>query len=49
VQKWEKIYFKPTTGNESLHKNNGEGNRVMIFATSQKLLVKSSVPNWKNS
>jgi hypothetical protein len=33
--------FKPTTGNESLHKNsNDNGIRVVNFATSRNLTVK---------
>jgi hypothetical protein len=35
--------FKPTTGNESLHQeSNNNGVRVVNFATSKNLVVKSS-------
>jgi hypothetical protein len=48
VQNWEENIFKPTTGDKNLHENNRESNRVMIFATSQKIVVKSSVPTLKH-
>jgi hypothetical protein len=40
---WEDI-FKPTTGNESLHEiSNDNGVRVVNFATSKNLIVKSTM------
>jgi hypothetical protein len=33
--------FKPTTGNESLHKISNNGKRAANFATSKNLIVKS--------
>jgi hypothetical protein len=36
--------FKPTTGNEGLHENSkGSGVRVVNFATSKNLFVKSTM------
>jgi hypothetical protein len=36
--------FKPTIGNESLHKiSNDNGVRVVSFATSKNLIVKSTI------
>jgi hypothetical protein len=38
--------FKPTTGNESLHEDsNDNGVRVVNFATSKNLVVKSTFPH----
>jgi len=40
--------FKPTIGNESLHQHsNDNGVRIVTFATSKNLVVKSTMfPNW---
>jgi len=36
--------FKPTIGNESLHQDsNDNGNRIVNFATSKNLVVKSTM------
>ena len=45
MQKWgERIFFKPTTGNESLHQDsNDNGVRIVKFGTSKNLVVKSTV------
>ena len=38
------IIFKPTIGNESLHQNsNDNGVRIVNFATSKNLVVKSTM------
>jgi len=45
MQKWglENIY-KPTIGNKSLHQaSNDNGNRIINFATSKNLVVKSKM------
>jgi endonuclease/exonuclease/phosphatase family metal-dependent hydrolase len=42
---WEDI-FKPRIGNESLHEaSNDNGVRVVNFATSKNLIVKSTFPH----
>ena len=44
----EKI-FKPTIGNESLHQySNDNGFRIVIFATSKNLVVKSTMFPYQN-
>jgi len=41
--------FKPTTGNESLHQNsNDNGVRIVNFATSKNLVVKSTMFPYRN-
>jgi len=42
MQKWGENIFKPTTVNESLHQNsNDNGGRIVNFAASKNLAVKS--------
>jgi len=43
--KWGENIFKPTIGNESLHQdsNNNNGVRIVNFATSKNLFVKSTM------
>jgi hypothetical protein len=42
-------FFKPTIGNESLHKiSNNNGVRVVNFATSKNLIVKSTIFSHRN-
>ena len=44
MQKWGKNIFKPTIGNESLHQDsNANGVRIVTFATSKNLVVKSTM------
>ena len=41
--------FKPTVGNESLHQDsNDNGVRIVNFATSKKLVVKSTMFPYRN-
>jgi hypothetical protein len=43
------VIFKPTIGNESLHEiSNDNGVRVVNFATSKNLIVKSTVFSHRN-
>jgi len=42
MQKWGDNIFKPTIGNDSVHQdNNGNDVRIVNFATSKYLVVKS--------
>ena len=42
--------FKPTIGQESLHQDsNDNGVRLVNFATSQNLVVKSTIPSLEHS
>jgi len=42
MQKWVEYIFKPTIGNESLHKgSNDNGVRMVNFVTSKNLVLKS--------
>ena len=44
MENWGENILKPTTGNESLHEDsNDNGVRVINFATSKNLLVKSAM------
>ena len=44
MQKWEKEYFKPTMGKESLHQDsNDNGVRMVNFVTSKNLVVNSTM------
>ena len=45
MRKWgERNIFKPTIGNESLHQDsNDNGVRIVHFATSKNLVVKSTM------
>jgi hypothetical protein len=44
MQKWGEDVFKPTTGNEGLHQeSNDNGVRIVNFATSKSLVVKSTM------
>ena len=41
---WKENIFKPTNGNESLHQgSNDNGVRIINFATSKNLVLKSSM------
>jgi len=49
MQKWGgRFFFKPTIGQESLHQDsNNNGVRLVNFATSKNLVVKSTMfPHW---
>jgi hypothetical protein len=41
MQNWREDIFKPTTGIESLHKDNDNGVGIVNFATTKNLVVKS--------
>ena len=44
MKKWRGNIFKPTIGNESLHQDiNDNGVRIINFATSKNLAVKSTI------
>ena len=45
MQKWgERIFFKPTIGNEILHQDsNDNGFRTVNFATPENLVLKSTM------
>jgi hypothetical protein len=41
---WQRRYFKPTIGNESLHKISSNNEvRVVYFATSKNLILKNTM------
>ena len=44
MQKWGENIFRPTIGNDSLHKDsNDNGVRIVNFNTSKNLVVKSTM------
>jgi len=49
MQKWGETIFKPTIGQESLYQDsNDNGVRLVNFATSQNLVVKSTMFRHRN-
>jgi len=49
MQKWGDKIFKPTIGNDSVHQDsNGNDVRVVNFATSKNLVVKSMMFTHRN-